>query len=511
VKTAAKSEEVGTPGFSLYSVKEKVQVIASSQLLMCLGLTCLFTALPLFYIKHAMLNDPDIWWHMRAGEWMVQNHRIPHVDPFSASTLGRPWVDYCWIFDIFAYWLVRHFDLLGIIWFQTLMRVAVAATLFSLVRNLTPGFWKAVGVTGLAMLAMSWTLPPRPGAFSVLFFVFELWLLVTSQRRSNPRLTWMLPPLFVLWANIHIEFVTGLFVLGMFCLGPLLDKLVLTTRGPRATLDVFHRQLWLVCLASFLGTLVNPYGPKLWSNVFQLARDTKIFDLIVEFYAMHFRTMNDWAVLALLMLACFALGRSRPFRPIWALLLAWSAWMGFRSLREVWLVAILSAVIITGARDEAPTPEKSSHISLSMRLAVAATVFVSLLAGASVWGLSSKALLRQVAETYPVGAVQYIHRNHLQGPLLNELSWGGFLIYAVPEIPPASDGRTNVHTQDEILRALPVWNGEPGWENYPELQRANLVISNHWWPLALLLRSDPRFRIVYEDRTSVLFEAAHPN
>jgi len=49
-----------------------------------------------------------------------------------------------------------------------------------------------------------------------------------------------------------------------------------------------------------------------------------------------------------------------------------------------------------------------------------------------------------------------------------------------------------------------------GWQNRPEVKRANLIISNHWWPLVVLLRSDPRFRVVYEDRTSVLFEAVHP-
>lgn len=512
MKADLKEAEVVQSVLSLHSLRQKLQVIASSQLLMWLGLTCLFGALPLFFIKHATLNDPDIWWHMRAGEWMVQNHGIPHVDPFSASTLGRPWVDYCWMFDLFSDWLVAHFDLVGIIWFQTLMRVTVGVVLFALVRSLTPSFWKAAGVTGLAMLAMSWTLPPRPGAFSVLFFVLELHALVWAQRKSDARWLWLLPGLFVLWANIHVEFVTGLFMLGVFCSAPFLDKLVQTTREPRAALDVFHRQLWFVCLASFLGTLVNPYGPKLWRNVFQYAGDTKIYDLIVEFSAMHFRTINDWAVLLLLMLACFALGRSRPFRPVWAVLLAWSAWMGFRSLREVWLLAILSAVIISASRgDEEPCSEKSADIGMSMRLTVAATVLVSLLAGASVWGLSSKALLRQVAETFPVGAVEYIHRNHLQGPLLNELSWGGFLIYTVPEIPVAMDGRTNVHSQDEILRASPLWNGEVGWQNRPELQRANLVISNRWWPLAVLLRSDPRFRIAYEDRTCVLFEAVHPN
>ncbi len=496
--------------------KSKLQTIVSSQLVIWLGLTCLFAALPLFYIKHAVLNDPDIWWHMRAGEWIVQNQKIPHVDPFSASTIGRPWVEYCWLFDVASYWWVSLFDLVGIIWFQTLMRLAVAAALFSLVRSLMPQFWRAVGITGLAILAMAWCLPPRPGALSVLFFVLELYVLILAERCSNPRLLWSLPGLFLLWANIHVEFVTGLFMLGVFCMEPLLDRFPMRGSRARTAFDHFHRQLCFVGLASFLAVLVNPYGLKLLGDVVRLASDAKIYDLIIEFHAMLFRTINDWAVLALLMLACFTLGRARSLRSAWAVLLAWSAWMGFRSLREVWLVAILSAVIIAktqgeraSSAEQSQPPEKTPALHASMRLAVSVTVFLLLLAGASIWSLTSKGLLRQVAENYPVGAVSYIHRHHLQGPMLNELTWGGFLIYAIPEIPPSMDGRTNVHTQAEILGAFPLWNGEPGWEKRPELQSANLVISNHSWPLASLLRNDPRFKVVYEDRTAVLFEAVH--
>ncbi len=470
----------------------------------------------MMYIKHRLLNDPDIWWHMRAGEWIVQNHKIPHVDPFSATTLGRPWVEYCWAFDVGSYWLVRQFDLVGIIWFQTLMRLAVTAALLSLVRSLMPQIWRSVAVTALAILAMAWSFPPRPGAFSVLFFVLELYLLVSAQRRANSRLLWILPALFLVWANIHVEFVNGLFMLGVFCLEPVFDKFLVATRQSRTPFDHHHRQLCFVGIASFLAILINPYGPHLLSNVLQLARDTKIYDFVIEFHAMYFRTPNDWAVLLLLMLACFALGRSHSFRPSWAVLLVWCAWMGFRSLREVWLVAILSAVIVARVQSEynsrveqGQTPDKSSSLSMSMRAAVAVTVLLVLIAGASVWSLTSRALLGKVAEVFPVGAVSYIHRNHLQGPLLNEFTWGGFLIYAVPEIPPSMDGRTNVHTQDEIFSAGSLWNGEPGWEKRPELQSANLVISNHSWPLAFLLRNDPRFKIVYEDRTSVLFEAVH--
>lgn len=493
---------------SVGSCKRILQAVASSQLVAWLGLTCLFAALPLFFIKHASLADPDIWWHMRVGEWIVQNHQIPHVDVFAASTLGRPWADYSWLFDLGAYWGVAHFDLVSIIWFEMLMRLAVTAAVFSLVRILTPRFWEAVGLAGLAMLAMAWVVPPRPGAFSVLFFALELHILVSAQRKGNIRLLWIIPGLFVLWANIHIEFVTGLFLLGMLCLEPLVNRLAGIAREPISKAD---RQRGSVFIASLLAVLVNPYGPGLLKTVFQYAKDARIYDIIIEFHAMLFRTVNDWAVLLLLMLACFALGRVRPFRPVWGLLLVWSAWMGFRSLREVWLLSILAVAIIADSHgQEDQIPEKRFVVSASMRLAVATAVAVILMAGGTIWSVSSQRLLRRAAEVFPVGAVSYIHRNHLQGPLLNELSWGGFLIYAVPEIPPAMDGRTNVHTQDEILSALPLWNGDAGWQNRPELERANLIISDHSWRLASLLRGDPRFRVAYEDSTSVLFEAVHP-
>lgn len=474
---------------------------------MWLGLTVVLTAVPLFFIKHALLSDPDIWWHMRTGEWILQHSAVPHTDPFSASTLGRSWVDYSWIFDVGSYWVISHFDLTSILWFQAIIRVLLAVVLFSLLRGLTASFWKAVALTGLAMLAMLWVLQPRPGAISVLFFVIELHILVSA--RKDTRLLWILPALFVLWANVHIEFVTGLFVLGVLCLEPALDWLLGTTPERKTSLDLFQPKLWTVFAASSIGVLVNPYGYKLIGNVLQYARDSKIYDIISEFHAMYFRTANDWAVLVLVMMGCFAFGRVRPFRPVWALLLAWSAWMGFRSVREVWLVAILSVLVIAVLGQE-QSAEPAKKLGLALRVGVPVSVVLTLLVGASLWPFSSGLLFRQVAKKFPVGATAYIRENHLHGPLLNELSWGGFLIYAVPEVPVAIDGRTNVHSQDEIIDSLRLWSGAAGWQDNPELESANLVLSDRSWSLALLLRSDPRFRVAYQDETAVLFEAVHP-
>jgi hypothetical protein len=479
--------------------------LASSQLLMWAGLTCLFALLPLVYIRQADVGDADIWWHMRAGEWIVQHHQILHTDSFSASTMGRPWLDYSWLFDVAANWMVARFDLVSLMWFETLMRLVVTAAVFTMVRRLVPQFWRALGLTSLAVYAMTQAFPPRPGTFSVLFLIVELHLLISARRDGKSKMLWGLPFLFALWANIHIEFISGLFLLGIFCIEPALEMIL---RIPeRTAVGVSNRRLWLVFAASVVGTLANPYGIGLYRTVFQYAHDTAVYDILTELQAMNFRTLNHWTVLALLMMGCFSLGRMRRLQPAWAVLLGWTAWMGFRSMREAWLVAVISVAVIAISRSDEPGAQirQSTRTTASMRLAVATTVLLLLVTGANYWHMSSQTLLHRVSQAYPLGAVAYIHEHHLQGPLLNEFSWGGFLIYAVPNIPVAMDGRTNVHTQDEILRVTSLWKGDPGWQSQPELRKANLVIGSHWWPLTGLLRNDPRFKVVYEDPVSVLF------
>src|SRR5919197_4765573 len=42
--------------------------------------------------------DPDIWWHLRVGQWVVEHGTVPQTDPFSQA--GRPWVAYSWLYEV---------------------------------------------------------------------------------------------------------------------------------------------------------------------------------------------------------------------------------------------------------------------------------------------------------------------------------------------------------------------------------------------------------------------------
>jgi hypothetical protein len=71
------------------------------------------------------------------------------------------------------------------------------------------------------------------------------------------------------------------------------------------------------------------------------------------------------------------------------------------------------------------------------------------------------------------------------------------------------DGRTNLHGERRIEANLAVWGGQPGWESDPELSGAKLIIAELGRPLTALLRSDTRFKVVYEDKTAVVFIATN--
>src|SRR5437870_3541334 len=64
--------------------------------------------------------DPDIWWHLRVGHWVVEHRTLPTVDPF--SQVHEPWIAYSWLYEVLVFELYQAFGLAGIVGY----RVALA-------------------------------------------------------------------------------------------------------------------------------------------------------------------------------------------------------------------------------------------------------------------------------------------------------------------------------------------------------------------------------------------------
>lgn len=453
--------------------------------------------------------DPDIWWHLRTGQWIVEHRAVPSVDPFSHHSQDNPWVAYSWLFEVLLFSLYHWSGLRGVLLYRILLLLLVVVVLHNLVAKRQRSFLLATTLTGLALLALLPLGNERPWLFTILFFTITLDIVLDYRAGKRSSAIWLLPPLYGLWANLHIQFVYGLLLLILACLEPHLERLICQRAPGKAGTPANWRaqgSLPVISLGCFVATLLNPYGLELYRPVLEYGLHTGAYRYVQELTALDFRSPSDWAVLALTGLALFALGRQRRPRPFEITLLIAAACFAFRTRRDVWFVVVVAASILA-SQDAIKTPTDFFAPTKLRKLLAIAGVLLVIPVIARARGLSEAYLQRKLAESYPVSATAVVEERGYTGPLYNHFDWGGYLIWRLPRLAVAMDGRTNLHGDARIERSLRTWSGGAGWTSDPELAAAQLVIAPVDWPLTTLLRHDRRFQIVYEDAVAVVFIA----
>ncbi len=447
--------------------------------------------------RPSTITDPDIWWHIRTGEWILQNHAVPRLDPFSVA--ASPWVAYSWAFDLLANLFFRRWHLAGLLALTIVLTLVVSAALWALVRRTQPDFVKAAALTIAALIAMSPLYAPRPWMFSIALFAVQLKLLLATRDDGNWRRLLWLPPLYAVLANIHVQFVYALMVLGLAALAPSVQAwLPGRTDASADRWRVSARSLWILVAVCAAATLINPYGWEIYRVIAHYASGRVELQYVAEMHPMSFREPSHFAVVGLLLVACYTLGRRRAGDPFLFMLLVVSCALSFRSVRDIWVVVLTSAAIVASALPGGARGDRVFFWQTAAAM-LAAAGFVAIAPRQP--GMRGP-LDRTVAATYPVEAVRVIRERGLEGPLLNYPDWGGFLIEFLPGIPVQIDGRTNVHRADRLERSIATWNAAPGWRSDPEFLRARLVIGSPAFPLCQLLLADPHFTLAYQDEVA---------
>jgi hypothetical protein len=110
--------------------------------------------------------DPDFWWHLKSGQYILQTRAIPHVDPFSFSRAGSPWVAHEWLSEIIMYATFRLAGWAGLV----IIFAATITTSLAIVYQRSAGkpFVAAFAVF-LAALASAPLFGLRPQMFTFLF------------------------------------------------------------------------------------------------------------------------------------------------------------------------------------------------------------------------------------------------------------------------------------------------------------------------------------------------------
>jgi hypothetical protein len=466
-------------------------------------LLSLLYSLPAIWVLRSLsaVTDPDIWWHLAAGKWILQHKAIPRTDPFSAYAMGKSWEAYSWAFEAPAAWLVTHLGLVGLLLLHCVLVTAVIIALHRLIASSVGDFTISVLLTFAAAYAMSNLFTPRPWLVTILFFILELHIILQVRESRNYRQLAWLPLIFCAWANLHVQFVYGLFLLMLVAVDG-------WWRWWSTRCDLLQRRarnLWtLTVIGCFAATLLNPYFARIYRVAYQLGTMPKVLNLISELGPIPFRFLPDYLLLLVGLFAIAALVWRREVRPFpWAVLL-WAIIFSFRSRRDLWLLAIVGMVTIAASLRGEASVSKLRHSILQL---CAVTIGTVLLIGACyrVFGLSSDKLQQQIAAVFPTGAVDFVKEKRLVGPLFNDYGWGGYLIWSLPEMPVSIDGRAGLYGTPRLERSFATWDAHHDWNADPELRNARLIIGGVDAALCAVLRLDPRYELVYEDNIASVF------
>ena len=394
--------------------------------------------------------------------------------------------------------------LAGIVLYTSGILLAITAALYHLARRLCSDFTVVVLLVFVASLSLGRLYTPRPWHFTILFFILELDILMHARRTGRTRELAWLPLIFGLWANLHIQFVDGLLVIALAGSEAVVAR---WWSAARTRLRIFPVAITFV--ACLLATLVNPYGWGIYKVAHDLAAQPGVLDHVNELQAIPFRILTDYCVLLLAIAAVVALARYRRLRLFETALLGMAFLLAFRSQRDVWIMAAVATAVIASSLTNLESPpdfeiEPRRRGFAPALLLIPVVACLLLLAGFRVMDVNNGRLGLQLALDLPVDAAKAIKSAGYTGPLFNDYGWGGYLMWSLRE-PVSIDGRAALHGDQRMDRFSSTWDGAPDWISDRELAAAGVVIGPVKAPLIQLLRLDPRFKLVYEDKVAAVF------
>jgi len=447
-------------------------------------------------------NDPDLWWHLKMGEIVWTTHAIPTTDIFSFTTHHHSWIPHEWLAQvtIFAAYHWGGFAglMLWLCFFASAIFIAGYALCTFYSGNAKVSFLGALVVFVFATVGLS----IRPQMIGYLLLIFEL-ILIHLGRTRNARWFWCLPPLFAIWINCHGSFFLGIILAGIFLFSSFfhfrMGSLVSEHWHPRSR-RIFIYALILSAAALFL----NPVGVKqvLLPLDFMLHQPINLGN-VQEWQPLQLSSQRGIVFLALL--ACGFLlvivGKSELYFDE-LLLLATGIWLAGSHDRMVFVFGILAAPVLSRMLStswDGYDPETDRIWPNAVLIAI--SLLVAFLAFPDAGNLAA-----QTEEKSPVGAVNFIKTHHLSGPMLNDYTDGGYLIWSLPEHPVFVDGRAEVFEWAGVLQEFGSWATlQTNPNTLLDKYGIQFCLLDANAPMAYVLPLMHNWKPVYSDNKSVIF------
>ncbi|MDA8169157.1 MAG: hypothetical protein M0Z59_05585 [Nitrospiraceae bacterium] len=470
-------------------------------------LTWLFwAAVFLWFVTPIELGD--VWWHLRTGQWILENMRLPASDHFSIAGGGSVFVEKAfWLCQILLYGVFyRLAGLTGLVF----MKAALFTGIFFLIERLANknGFARPYSLLMLvpAIFIASFYDEIRPQTFSFFFFALTVYLL---ERRGKQLL--VLPPLLLIWANMHGGFVMGAGFAALYAVREFFS-------GRQRDL----RFISIVILA-VLASLINPNGAQAFGWTLGFLKTSEgggVFiheHLPLEKFAAFtgenplFYTL---AGLGAVTAASFLIKGNFRKNFFYLLVFAGLSYTAYITFRAGFFYAIFATFCLgknIGEIRQIRVPDEKKPLKPGRAGFVPWAVFAAVIASVVPYAVNHSLIENPMIDErlIPIKTADFVLRENPPGNIFHPYEWGGYFIWRLyPRYKVFIDGR-DIGLAGEYEKVL---NAGPGWQGILDRLRVNTAM---YWPflpykkrvppIIFALLKDKGWSPVYWDLQSIVF------
>ena len=477
-------------------------------------------------LHNGLLRDPDTGWHIRSGELIWATKALPGTDPFSYTRHGQPWYAWEWSYDVVIAAIHHDSGLNGVVLSTAIIIGCTFALLFQSILRRCGNLGVAGSLTMLAFAAAQVHMLARPHVLSWLFTV--LWMEILFRFEDGRRSALLrLPPLMLLWVNLHGGFILGLALLGIFTAGNIGAAFASSRRGDKIL------PLASAFLACGITTLLTPYGYKLHIHVYQYLSNHFLMDNIEEFTSPNFHLPGyRYFELFFPLVIVGAMFSRRRISFTHLLLILFSLYAGLLAVRNIPIAAIIMSFVLgpvlaaafSTAPDHGSCPGWLRGI-IAAEQSISANIvgpekqfrghawsIIAIIASATLVLNGGRMFSHQVMTSrfdkkiLPIEAAEFIAQKGIRDHLFSTDSWSSYLIYRLyPEFKVYFDDRHDFYGEAFVQECGNAYQGTQQWREPLDRYQVQWVLMPPNSALSSLLREEQGWRVAYDDGLAIIF------
>jgi tetratricopeptide (TPR) repeat protein len=410
------------------------------------------------------LREPDLWWQLRTGEWILSHGRVMAKDIFSYTFQGTSWINVKWGFEV----IIALFSKIGgpefVMLFQSVINLLILYFLWKVYQLFKKYIFiendvlrdAAMFIAAFVVLAAcEYRMNGRPEMVSHLFTVIFLFFLM-RYRFSPGRFIYYLIPLQVLWTNLHEAYGTGMVMVSAFTGAELLYLLLLEKHSLRLLWQQ-HRALLITLAGCLLAPALHPYGVRMILHPYEIFSQVGENKFTTELFGWQTRLYwqkEAWIALAVLLISVPAFfyqplyadkaGKKKKGLPVWKrpfvtfgpgylLLYILFFYLASTAYRNIpFLILVAAPLIAFSLRRFGRRVRLSSNVAAYLLVLTGVATYILIVS--NVWYKLAdddryRYGLRVDEFQNPIGTASYIRENNLKGNEFSDFLVSNYLLW----------------------------------------------------------------------------------